>query len=397
MVEPTNLKIVIILTVGLGFAAILGYLAHLIKLSPIIGFLAAGYLIGPYSPGFVADLQIAEQLAQLGVILMMFSAGLHFKWQDLMQYRSIALPGSIIQTAVATLVGVIVLHLFGWTLQSGIIIGLAIGVASTIVLVRLLTENKLLTTPEGYLSVAWLIVEDLITVFTLLLLPFFVLANEVDAFPYQDLALAVLLILVKFAVLIAFLFTVGKWVIPYILSIVLKTNSHELFTLTILSLTFSIATISTFVLGASIAFGAFIAGMLIGQAKMHHQIALHAYPLRDVFVVVFFLSVGMLFDPNGIGDHLPLFLALLAIILLIKPITAFTIAIAFKQPLRTALTLAISLAQVGEFSFILTEEAMNYDILPYAGYDLIVACAIISIALNPLLFQLLKYLKLKPE
>jgi CPA2 family monovalent cation:H+ antiporter-2 len=390
MAEPLNLKLVVILTVGLALAAILGFLSNRIKLSPIFGYLIAGYLIGPYSPGLVADREMANQLSEIGVILMMFSVGMHFRWQDLLKVRRIAIPGAFGQTLVATLIATTLIHSMGWSYETGIIFGLAIGVASTMVLVRMLSDYKLLRTPQGHIAVGWLIVEDLITVIILLLIPTIAALSEGNITFSDGIPYSVIQVILKFILLAAIMFTFGYKCITYIFT---KTNlikNHELFTLTVLAITFIIAIGSSILIGTSIALGAFLAGMIIGQTKVHDHVFAKIIPLRDTFVVIFFISVGMLFNPHGIGNNWCAFLITLAIILIAKPLTALLISLALRYPFKTALTVAIGLAQIGEFSFILSEEAMRFNLLPSTGYDIIVACALISISINPILFKLLK-------
>ncbi len=387
-IEAHNLKIVLILTVGFAFASLLGYLSHRCKLSPLLGYLLAGYLIGPYSPGFVADLKTAEQLAEIGVILMMFGVGLNFKWQDLMAVKRIAIPGAIGQTLVASLVGTLLIYSVGWTLESGIIFGLAIGVASTVVLVRILSDHKLLSTPEGHIAIGWLVVEDIITVAVLILIPTLATAYKGNEVAVGSIGLTMAFLIFKFIILIVLMFTLGQKLVSFILTKIVLAHSHELFTLTILALTFVIATGSSLIFGTSIALGAFIAGMVIGQTEVRQQALVHSLPMKDTFVVIFFITVGMLFNPYVIVEHFFLFGGVLAIILFVKPLTAFIISLALKYPVKTAVIVSIALAQIGEFSFILAEEAMRLDILPDDGYDIIVACALVSIALNPLFFSL---------
>lgn len=389
--EVYNLKIVLILTFGFTFASILGYLTLRLKLSPILGYLLAGYLIGPFSPGFVADLEISEQLAEIGVILMMFGVGLHFKWQDLVKVKNIAIPGAIGQTLIATIVGTLLIRSLGWTWESGIIIGLSIGVASTVVLVRVLSDNHLLETPEGHIAIGWLIVEDILTVAVLLLLPTLAVSQSGEELSVMQIFYSLGIVLIKFIFLLAFMFTLGSKLVTTVLISIARTHSQELFTLTVLALTFFIATGSAIVFGTSIALGAFIAGMVIGQTVVRHQASAYSLPMKDAFLVIFFLSVGMLFNPYAIIHHFGLFSCVLGIILLVKPITSFFIATALKYPAKIALTVSFALAQIGEFSFILSEEAMKYKILPDDGYDIIVASALISIALNPLIFKSLEY------
>lgn len=385
--DSLNLKIVLILMVGFTYSSILGNLAHRFKLSPILGYLIAGYLIGPYSPGYVADFQVAEQLAEIGVILMMFGVGLHFKWKDLVKYKDIAIPGAFGQTLIASLVVTGLIYAWGWSLMSGIVLGLAVGVASTVVLVRMLGDHKLLGTPQGHVTVGWLIVEDIITVAVLVLIPTIAAAREGIDISWESITGTILFILFKFILMIAILFTWGTKIVSYILKKVIK-HSEELFTLTILALTFLIAIGSALLFGSSIALGAFIAGMVIGQSNVRAEVEHQASPLKDTFVVIFFLSVGMLFNPMVIMQNFFLFFVILAIILLVKPLAAFCIARGLKYPMATALTAAVALGQIGEFSFILVEEAMHYDLIPSVAYDIVVACALVSIAINPLFFKL---------
>lgn len=381
-----SLKIVLILTIGFSLASLLGYFSHRAKLSPILGYLLAGYLIGPYSPGYEADVAVAEQLAEIGVILMMFRVGLHFKQQDLFKVKYIAIPGAIGQTVITTAVVACIVYAVGWFLESGILFGLAIGVASTVVLVRVLTDFNLLKTLQGHISVGWLIVEDMITVVALVLVPTLAILVKGAEISVQDLIISIIFVLLKFALLIGIVFTIGRRIIKYLLSKV-EVASHELFILTILAITFLIAAGSTMLLGISIALGAFIAGMVVGQTHVRHKVSVNTAPLQDVFVVIFFLSIGMLFNPRAIAEHFALFISTLAIILILKPLIAFIIVLTLKYPLKIALTVAVALAQVGEFSFILTEQAMRYKILPQQGFDIIVACSLISISMNPLLFK----------
>lgn len=392
--EPAslNLKIVITLTVGFGLASLLGYLSYRLKLSPILGYLVAGYIIGPFSPGYVADLQLAEQLAEVGVMLMMFGVGLHFKWQDLINVKNIAIPGAILQTLVATAAAALLVHSIGGGWETGILIGLAIGVASTVVLMRVLSDQHLLESLQGHIAVGWLIVEDILTVVVLIMLPAIVALVTGSSVSYHDIALSFAFVLFKLLVLAAVMFTLGRRMVSYALLLISRTQSQELFTLSILALTFLIATGSAYLFGTSIALGAFIAGMVIGQTDVRHQASAYASPMKDAFVVIFFLSVGMLFNPSAIAEHLYLFLTVLFIVLVIKPVTAFIIVLCFRYPIGIALCIAFALAQIGEFSFILAEEAGKFRIFPDEAYDVIVACALISISINPLLYKLLDYL-----
>lgn len=389
-----HLKIVLIFTVGFACASVLGYLCHKIKISPILGYLLAGYIIGPYSPGFVADTEIFEQLAEIGVILMMFGVGSQFKWQELIKTRKIAIPGALGQTLFALCLTVGLTNLFAWPLAAGVMLGLAIGVASTVVLVRVLSDNHLLATKEGHIAVGWLIVEDIITIFVLLMLPIFVRFSLGDLPSLKDVITAILIVIFKFSLLILFVASIGRIAIKQILHRVMRLQSRELFTVTILAFTFVVATGSTLIFGTSLALGAFVAGSLISQHAARNDVLTNAAPLKDTFVVIFFLSIGTLFNPSIIYEQFFLFLSILAVILIGKPFAAFIISLCFRQSAKTSFTIAIALAQVGEFSFILAEEATQAGILPDAGYDVIVACAFISIAINPLWFKLQRRLKL---
>lgn len=396
MTESLNLQVVLILTMGFTLASILGYITLRLNLSPILGYLLAGYVIGPFSPGYVADLKLAEELAEVGVMLMMFGVGLHFKWQDLLKVKNIAIPGAIGQILVTSIVSGIAMYMFvngSWA--SGIMMGLAIGVASTVVLVRVLSDQNLLETLQGHIAVGWLIVEDVLTVAVLILLPTIVGILTGASFSAYDVALSTLMVVFKFFLLVFLMFTWGRKLVSYALFQVARTRSPELFILSVLSLIFLIATGATLIFGTSIALGAFIAGMVIGQTDVSHQASAYASPMKDAFVVIFFLSVGMLFNPSAIIEYLPLFLSVLGIILIIKPLIAFLITVALRYPVMIALSIAIALAQIGEFSFILAEEASKYGLFSDEGYDIVVACALISIAVNPLLFKCLD--KFKPR
>lgn len=384
-----NLSIVFILTAGFGVAGILGYVTHRLHLSPILGYLIAGYLIGPFSPGYIADLKISEQLAEIGVVLMLFEVGLHFNLSDLLKVRNIAIPGALIQTFVTAAFSALLIQSMGWPLEAGVIIGLSIGVASTVVLVRMLMENNILNTSQGHISIGWLIVEDLLTVGVLILIPILAVILKEPEFSYGKVFLSVALMLLRFALLALIMFTLVSRFALYALTKIARTRSHELFTLGVLAIIFGIATSSAVVFGTSIALGAFIAGMVIGQTEVRHQASANSLAMKDAFVVLFFLTAGMLFNPNAIVENFALFSGILFIILVIKPLTAFLIVAVLRYPVRTALTVAIALAQIGEFSFILAEEALKFKFLPDDGFDIIVACALVSICLNPLLFKLI--------
>lgn len=389
-VETIKLQIVLIMAFGFGFASLLGYLAIRIGATPILGYLIAGYLIGPYSPGYVADTALADQLAEIGVVLMMFGVGLHFKLNDLMKVKHIAIPGAIIQTFLTALFTVTILHYMGWNLQYALIFGLGIGVASTVLLVRVLTDNNLVQTKVGHIAIGWLIVEDIITVFVLLLIPSFEASLNGAQVSLPEILHSMFIAVVKFFVLGILVFTIGKKVIEIIIHKIISTKSHELFTLTVLAITFLIAVGASMLFGTSIALGAFMAGMVMGQSEAHKRISNISLPLKDTFVVIFFLAVGMIFNPRVLYDNYVVFFCILLVILIFKPLVAFLISLAYKQTVNASLVIAIGLAQIGEFSFILAEEATRFHVLPDEGFDLIVACALVSIIINPSLFKLIK-------
>jgi CPA2 family monovalent cation:H+ antiporter-2 len=443
-------------TIAAGFACawILGILAHWIGLSPIVGYLAAGVVIGPYTPGYVGDKDLAHQLAEIGVILMMFGVGLHFKLRDLYAVRSIAIPGAIGQSLVATVAAMVLFHWLGLSWTAGAVLGMSMAVASTVVLLRVLMDRRLLTTPAGHAAVGWLIVEDIFTVLALVFVP--MLATFVATQPNQSLdaivssapvladsakaladsassltstdpnlaesartlattaqevadtahALAnsaheiadaadpaakpsplftILWAVAKLGALVVVVLLAGSRVVPWILARVAKLRSRELFTLTVLVLSIAIAVGSAAVFGASVALGAFLAGMVVAQSPASHQAAADALPLRDAFGVLFFVAIGMLFDPTFIVREPALLSAALAVVLLIKPLTALLIVAVLGYPLRTGLTVALGLAQIGEFSFILGQVAFKNNLLGDNAIHTLVAAAIVSITINPLL------------
>lgn len=385
-----RLEILFILTIGLSLACLFAYIAQRLRLSPIFGYLIAGYLIGPFSPGFVADLVISEQLAEIGVILMLFGVGMHFNLNDLVKVKNIAITGALTQTLIATVITMLLTYSIGWSVIAGAITGISVGVASTAVLVKNLTDNNLLNTVEGQIAIGWLVVEDIFTVVVLLLLPQVAALAQGNDFSVIDIGSSILFLLLKFAILITLMFTWGQRIVSSILTNIAELHSEEMFTLAVLALVFLIATGSAVIFGTSVPLGAFIAGMIIGKTNVKHQAATNALPLRDIFSIIFFLSIGMLFNPSIIFSHYPFFLGVLGVIILVKPLSAFLITVCMGYSKQIALTLGIALAQIGEFSFILAEEASRIKLLPDDGYDVIVACAIISILLNPILFQVSK-------
>lgn len=388
-----NLQVVVILAIGFSLASLFAFIAQRLRLPSILGYLLAGYVIGPYSPGFVADISMSEQLAEIGVILMLFGVGLHFKLEDLIGVKNIAIPGAVGQTIFAAIAGFAIVYGMGWPADSGLIIGLAIGVASTVVLVRVLTDNHMIGTPKGYIAIGWLIVEDIFTVIILILLPTVASIFSDKEVSFINLAGEFIYVLGKFFLLGLIMFAWGQRVISFLLANIARLRSQELFTLTVLAIVFAVAIGSAAIFGTSIALGAFIAGMLIGKTNVRHQAASNALPLKDIFAVIFFLSVGMLFNPGAIAANFPIFIGVLGVILLVKPLVAFAITLALGYSLNIALTIAVALAQIGEFSFILAEEATNLHLLPDDGFDILVGCALVSISLNPLLFQCIDFIE----
>jgi CPA2 family monovalent cation:H+ antiporter-2 len=384
--EAGHLKLVLILALGFASAGVLGYLSHLIKLSPVLGYLVAGYLIGPNGLGFMDDAHFAQQLAEVGVVLMMFGVGLHFKWNELSSVKSIAIPGAIGQLLLTTIIGCLLFKICGWDLTLGLIMSLAIGIASTVVMIRVLEDQQLLQTPRGYLAVGWLIVEDVITVILLILMPLIASLTLGTAISLSHITYEIVWALTKFSTLIILTLLLGRKIVAYSMFKIAQARSSELFTLAVLAFTFVIASLSAVVFGTSIALGAFIAGLVIGQTEVRHQAFADALPIKDAFMVIFFLSIGMLFDPISVANNKGLFILTFALILVIKPLVAYLLAVLLRCTIKVALTIAVSLAQIGEFSFILAQEAMKNKLFHQESYDVVIACALLSISLNPLLF-----------
>ncbi len=403
MPHETTLLLTIVL--GLGLAACGGFLAKRLRLPPIVGYLLAGVAIGPFTPGIVADTALAGQLAEIGVILLMFGVGLHFSIRDLLAVRRIALPGALGQIAVATAIGAVLAHLWGWSFAAGIVFGLALSCASTVVLLRALEERNALDTVNGHIAIGWLVVEDLVMVLALVLLPAFAspvtgaaggaaggagLAAGDGSLAARlaggNMALMLALTLAKLAVYLILVVVVGTRAVPWLLERVARAGSRELFTLTVLALALGIAYGSAELFGVSFALGAFLAGVVLSESDFSHQAAADSLPLKDAFAVLFFVSVGMLFDPSILVREPFHVLAIVAVIVFGKSLAAFAIVVASGYPARTALTVSAGLAQIGEFSFILSGLGLALGILPPAGGDLILAGALLSIAVNPLLF-----------
>jgi CPA2 family monovalent cation:H+ antiporter-2 len=375
---------------GLVLAFALGVVAQRLRASPLVGYLLAGVVLGPFTPGFVADQHLADQLAEIGVILLMFGVGLHFSLNDLLSVRALAVPGAIGQIAVATLLGMGLAYALGWTLGGGLIFGLALSVASTVVLLRAMQERHLIETERGRIAVGWLIVEDIAMVLALVLLPPLagILKGQTGA-DFETLGMPLLLTMGKLVAFVAAMLLIGRRAIPWLLHYVAHTGSRELFRLAVLAIALGVAYGASTLFDVSFALGAFFAGMILSESELSQRAASESLPLRDAFSVLFFVSVGMLFDPSiVVRDWLPV-LATVAIIVIGKSAAAYAIVRAFRHSHSTALTIAASLAQIGEFSFILAGLGVTLGLLPDHGRDLILAGAIISILLNPLLFAML--------
>lgn len=386
---PHHTPLIGTIVAGLVIAFIMGALAHRFRISPIAGYLLAGVIVGPFTPGFVADASLAAELAEIGVILLMFGVGLHFSPKDLLSVQKIALPGAVVQIAVATALGAALGLALGWTILASVIFGLALSVASTVVLLRTLQSRDLVQTERGRIAVGWLVVEDIAMVFTLVLLPAIIAAGAGgQALGIGGILQSIALVLLKVIGFIVLMMLVGRRVIPWLLHWVAHTGSRELFRLAVLSIALGVAFGAAIVFDVSFALGAFFAGMILGEMQLSKRAAEETLPLRDAFAVLFFVSVGMLFNPDVLVEHpLPL-LGTVAIIIIGKSLAAFAIVRAFGYPNQSALTIAASLAQIGEFSFILVGLGVSLGALSETARDLVLASAIISILINPILFAL---------
>jgi CPA2 family monovalent cation:H+ antiporter-2 len=395
---PHYTPLISTIVVALVLAFVFGVLAQRLRFSPLVGYLVAGILISPFTPGYVADQGIANELAEIGVILLMFGVGLHFSLEDLLSVGRIAIPGAIAQIAVATALGMGLAWWLGWSMSAGVVFGLALSVASTVVLLRAMQERRLLETERGRIAVGWLIVEDMAMVLTLVLLPARAPVLKAGAtLSLFALALPVAITLGKVAAFVAIMLIVGKRVIPWILHYVAHTGSRELFRLSVLAIALGVAFGAAMLFDVSFALGAFFAGMMLSESELSQRAASETLPLRDAFAVLFFVSVGMLVDPTIVlREPIPVLVTVL-IIVVGKSLAAFLIVRLFGHPTSTALTIAASLAQIGEFSFILAGLGIELALLPERGRDLILAGAILSILLNPLLFAALDYWLAKAE
>jgi CPA2 family monovalent cation:H+ antiporter-2 len=388
---PHETTLISTIAVSLAFAFVGGLIAIRLNLPPLVGYLLAGIAVGPATPGFVADEELAPQLAEIGVILLMFGVGMHFSIRDLMAVRRIAIPGALAQIVTATALGAVIARLWGWSLASGLVFGLALSVASTVVLLRAFEDRGRLHTSNGRIAVGWLIVEDLVMVLVLVLLP--ALTGPADGHPPSDgggpqsLATALALTLGKVAAFVAFMLVVGTRIFPRLLDRVEKTGSRELFTLAVIFLALGVAFGSAKLFGVSLALGAFFAGVVINESGHSHRAAKDLQPLQDVFGALFFVAVGMLFDPLIFVEHPWHTLTVVGIIVIGKSLAALAIVLALRYPLHTALTVAAGLAQIGEFSFILAGLGRSLGLLSVEGQSVIVAGALVSISLNPLVFH----------
>lgn len=387
-----NISLITTIASAFGLALIFGFIAERIKLPALVGYLLAGIMIGPATPGFVADIGIASQLSEIGVMLLMFGVGLHFSINDLLAVKRIAVPGAVVQMSLATVLGAILAQSWGWSFGEGLIFGLSLSCASTVVLLKALEARGILDSMNGKIAVGWLVVEDLATVLVLVLMPPLagVLGGTVGTENTAPLWQTISLTILQVSVFIFLMLVAGKRILPWLLWHVAKTGSRELFTLAVVAVAIGIAYGASALFNVSFALGAFFAGMVMRESEFSHRAAEESLPLRDAFAVLFFVSVGMLFEPQILLDEPLRLLAVVAIIIIGKSVAAMALVLAFRYPLNTALTIAASLAQIGEFSFILAGLGMTLGILPAAGMSLILAGAFISIALNPLVFSAIK-------
>lgn len=387
-----NTPLMSTVVIGLVLAFALGTVAQRFRISPLVGYLLAGIMMGPFTPGFVADQNIANELAEIGIILLMFGVGLHFSLKDLLSVRAIAIPGAVVQIAVATLLGMGLAWALGWSVGGGLVFGLALSVASTVVLLRALQERRLIDTERGRIAVGWLIVEDIAMVLTLVLLPPLAGILKGEAASASDLSALIWPLTVtlgKVAAFVVFMLVVGRRVIPWMLHYVAHTGSRELFRLAVFAISLGVAFGAAVLFDVSFALGAFFAGMILSESELSHRAAQETLPLRDAFAVLFFVSVGMLVDP-AIAVREPLELLVTVLIIIGgKSVAAFLIVRMFGHPTSTALTISASLAQIGEFSFILAGLGVSLALLPAEGRDLVLAGAIVSILLNPVFFAVL--------
>ncbi|MEO5916920.1 MAG: cation:proton antiporter [Luteolibacter sp.] len=381
-----HLDLILTLTGGLTAALVFGYLTLRIGLSPIVGYLFAGIVVSANTPGFVADEGLAKQMAEIGVILLMFGVGLHFHFKELLAVKRIAIPGALGQSVIATVASMLILRGFGWGWADGAVFGMAIAVASTVVLTRILADNHHLHTPTGHIAIGWLVVEDILTVFVLVLIPA-IFSGGGESVGGAAIALALLWTTVKIGALVAFTFLVGGRVIPWILTLVARTHSRELFTLSVLVVALGIAIGAAKLFGVSMELGAFLAGMVVGRSEFSTRAATDALPMKDAFAVLFFVSVGMLFNFHSLLETPWLVLATIGIVMIVKPLSAVVITLLLRYPLGTALSVGAVLSQIGEFSFIVGTMGSQYGLISDQAFNALVATAIVSITFSPLLYR----------
>lgn len=390
---PHDVSLIATIAAGFGLALVFGYLAMRLKMPPLVGYLLAGIVVSPSTPGFVADVGLASQLAEIGVMLLMFGVGLHFSMDDLMSVRRIAVPGAIVQIGVATLLGALVSHWWGWGFGASLVFGLCLSVASTVVLLRALEAQGILKSINGQIAVGWLVVEDLVMVLVLVLLPALaeVLAmadtSQVASVSSSDIWVTIGITLAKVTTFIVLMLVVGRRLLPKVLWLVAKTGSRELFTLSVVAIAVGVAFGAAKLFDVSFALGAFFAGMMMRESEFSHRAADESLPLRDAFAVLFFVSVGMLFDPTVIWAHPGKLLTIVAIIMVGKTLAAIGLVLLFRYSLHTALTVGASLAQIGEFSFILAGLGVALGLMPVDGQSLVLAAALITIAANTVMFS----------
>lgn len=373
--------------ISIVLAFIFGYIAKKIKFPAILGYLLAGVLIGPHTPGFVADISLANQLAEIGIILLMFGVGLHFSFAELLKVKRIAIPGAFFQMFVATLIGCAAGMVFGMDLKGALVFGFSLSVASTVVLLRALESRHMVNTETGRIAIGWLIVEDIAIVLALVLLPVIASMHANDTLEAGLIAKEIIFVLLKIGVFGALMIVIGTRVLPWLLVSISKTKSSELATLGTLAIAMGFAFIAYTVFDASFALGAFLAGLVLSESEIGQKSAEKAMPMRDAFAVLFFVSVGMLFNPAILWEHPLMVLATLGVIVLGKALAALLITVLFRQKREVSYAVAISLAQIGEFSFILASMGMTLELMTADAYNLILAGAILSISLNPFLFK----------
>jgi monovalent cation:H+ antiporter-2, CPA2 family len=384
-----DLTVILTLAGALTVALVLGTITHRLGLSTLVGFILAGIAVGPYTPGFVADARLAQQMAEIGVILLMFGVGMHFHPEELLRVWRTAVPGAVAQSAVAGVAGWFVARQFGWSHISGFVFGMALAVASTVVLMRMLVQEDRLGSRDGHVAVGWLIVEDLFTVVALVVLP----AVAAGADSPRDMSTSIGTAIGKAAVFAALVWLAGNKVVAPVMERIARTRSSELFTLTVFVVAMGVAVFAAEVFHMSVALGAFFAGLIVGQSRIGPQAAADMAPFRDVFSALFFVSIGMLFNPAVLVQQPALFGLAVAIVLVVKPVVALVIVLLLRDTLRTGLTVAVGLAQIGEFSFILAGLGVSLKVFPQEGSDVLVAAAIASIAVNPLLFRAMPWME----